>query len=78
MEWNYSAPHGARRILRRMDVQNHHTLSEFKTAMKGIYSTSISKETLDESPFAYRKVEDIAEAIILRPVYNFKAGSMKG
>lgn len=84
-EWNYSAPHGAGRILKRVEVQNHHTLSEFKRAMKGIYSTSISKETLDESPFAYRKLEDITEAIsetveiekILRPVYNFKAGSIE-
>ena len=84
-EWNYSAPHGAGRILKRVDVQNHHTLSEFKREMKGIYSTSISKETLDESPFAYRKLEDILDAIsdtvevekILKPVYNFKAGSIE-
>ena len=85
-DWNYSAPHGAGRILKRTEVKNHHTLSEFKTAMKGIYSTSITKDTLDESPFAYRGLNDIAEAItdtveiekVLRPVYNFKAGSMKG
>lgn len=85
IEWNYSAPHGAGRILKRVDVQNHHTLSEFKREMKGIYSTSISKETLDESPFAYRKLDDITEAIadtvevekILKPVYNFKAGSIE-
>ena len=84
-EWNYSSPHGAGRILKRVDVQNQHTLSEFKRAMKGIYSTSISKETLDESPFAYRKLDDIAEAIAdtvevektLKPVYNFKAGSIE-
>lgn len=84
--WNFSAPHGSGRILKRTEVKNHHTLSEFKTAMKGIYSTSISKETLDESPFAYRKLEDVADAIAdtveieknLRPVYNFKAGSMEG
>lgn len=85
-DWNYSAPHGAGRILKRTEVRNHHTLSEFKTAMKGIYSTSITKDTLDESPFAYRGLENIVEAIadtveiekILRPVYNFKAGSIKG
>ena len=85
IEWNYSAPHGAGRILKRVDVQNHHTLSEFKREMKGIYSTSINKDTLDESPFAYRKLDDIAEAIadtvevekILKPVYNFKAGSIE-
>ena len=84
-EWNNSAPHGAGRILKRTEVKNNHTLSEFKTAMKGIYSTSISKETLDESPFAYRKISDILTAIgdtveiekILKPVYNFKAGSLE-
>ena len=84
-DWNYSAPHGAGRILKRTEVKNHHTLSEFKTAMKGIYSTSITKDTLDESPFAYRGLNDIAEAItstveiekVLRPVYNFKAGSIE-
>ena len=85
-DWNNSAPHGAGRILKRVDVQNQHTLSEFKSVMKGIYSTSITKDTLDESPFAYRGLADIAEAItdtveiakLLRPVYNFKAGSIKG
>ena len=84
-DWNNSAPHGAGRILKRTEVKNHHTLSEFKTAMKGIYSTSITKDTLDESPFAYRGLENIVEAIadtveiekILRPVYNFKAGSIE-
>ena len=72
--------------MKRVEVQNQHTLSEFKSVMKGIYSTSITKDTLDESPFAYRGLADITEAIadtveidkILRPVYNFKAGSIKG
>ena len=84
-DWNNSAPHGAGRILKRVDVQNQHTLSEFRSTMKGIYSTSITKDTLDESPFAYRGLADIVEAIadtveigkIIRPVYNFKAGSIK-
>ena len=84
-DWNFSAPHGAGRILKRTEVKNNHTLSEFKSAMKGIFSTSISKETLDESPFAYRKISDILPAIdesveiekILKPVYNFKAGSIE-
>ena len=86
VDWNNSAPHGAGRILKQTEVKNHHTLSEFKTAMKRIYSTSITKDILNESPFAYRGIEDIAEAItgtveigkVLRPVYNFKAGSIKG
>lgn len=84
-EWNKSAPHGAGRIIKRTEVKNNHTLSEFKTAMKGIYSTSITKDTLDESPFAYRKITDILPVIaetvevekILKPVYNYKAGSME-
>lgn len=85
LEWNNSAPHGAGRILKRTEVKNNHTLSEFKSAMKGIYSTSISKDTLNESPFAYRKIEDILPVIgdtvevekILKTIYNFKAGSIE-
>ena len=85
-EWNQSAPHGAGRILKRVDVKQHFTVSDFKREMKGIYSTSIGKDTLDEAPFAYRGMEEIRSAIadtveigkILRPVYNFKAGSAEG
>ncbi len=80
-EWNYSAPHGAGRVLKRGDVKSQFTVSAFKSAMKGIYSSCISKGTLDEAPFAYRSIEEITEAIepsvkltgILKPVYNFKA-----
>lgn len=82
MDWNCSAPHGAGRILKREDIKNKFTVSAFKSEMKGIYTTCIGKDTLDEAPFAYRKLEDIAEVIgetvridqIIRPVYNFKAG----
>ena len=82
VDWNYSAPHGAGRIYKRSEVAEHHTLSDFKKAMKGIYSICISKDTLDESPFAYRGIDDIAEVIgetvkidkIIKPVYNYKAG----
>jgi len=82
-EWNQSAPHGAGRILKRVEVKNHYTVSDFKREMKGIYSPSISKETLDEAPFAYRGIEEILESIqdtvevtkILKPLYNFKAGN---
>ena len=80
-DWNYSAPHGAGRIYKRSEVADHHTLSEFKKVMKGIYSICINKDTLDESPFAYRGIDDIAEVIkdtvkidkIIKPVYNYKA-----
>ena len=81
-DWNYSAPHGAGRIYKRSEVAEHHTVSDFKKAMDGIYSICISKDTLDESPFAYRCIDDIAAVIkdtvkidkIIKPVYNYKAG----
>ncbi|MCR5120758.1 MAG: RtcB family protein [Lachnospiraceae bacterium] len=81
-EWNCSAPHGAGRICKRTEVDNRHTVSEFKKIMKGIYSSCINEGTLDEAPFAYRTLEDIADVIgetvtidkIIRPVYNYKAG----
>ena len=84
-EWNYSAPHGSGRKLKREDVRNRYTVSEFKKEMKGIYSSCVGADTLDEAPFAYRSITEIAEQIkdtveiteILKPVYNFKAGSKK-
>lgn len=80
-KWNYSAPHGSGRILRRDEVKNHYTVAAYKKEMKGIYSSCIGQETLEESPFAYRRIEEILEAIketaaiekILKPVYNYKA-----
>lgn len=81
-EWNYSAPHGSGRVLRRSEVDSQHTVSEFKKEMKGIYSSCINQGTLDEAPFAYRTLEDISDVIgdtvtidkIIKPVYNYKAG----
>ena len=81
-EWNNSAPHGAGRIMKREDIKHHYTVSAYKAEMKGIYSTCIGKDTLDEAPFAYRPVDEISEVIKdtvnikkrIRPVYNFKAG----
>lgn len=83
IEWNCSAPHGSGRIMKREDVKNNFTVSSFKSEMKGIYSSCIGKDTLDEAPFAYRSINDIVNAIsdtvtinkIIKPVYNFKAGS---
>ena len=81
-EWNCSAPHGAGRVMSRAETRDHFTLSQYKKEMKGIYTTSVSRETLDESPMAYKPVEaimgkigetvDVIEKIT--PVYNFKAG----
>ena len=81
-EWNCSAPHGSGRIYKRSEVKEHHTVSEFKKAMEGIHSVCVNQDTLDESPFAYRKMDDIIDVIgatvtvdkLLKPVYNFKAG----
>ena len=82
-EWNESAPHGAGRIMKRSDVKQNYTVSAFKKEMKGIYSSRIGTDTLDEAPFAYRRLEEIQTAIadtvcvdaVLKPVYNFKAGT---
>ena len=68
--------------MKREDVKNSYTVSTFKSEMKGIYSSCIGKDTLDEAPFAYRAMKDITDVIgetvtidrIIRPVYNFKAG----
>lgn len=84
-EWNHSAPHGAGRIMKHNDVKSCYTVSAYKSAMKGIYSSCINANTLDEAPFAYRKLDDIKDIIkdtvkitnILTPIYNFKAGDNK-
>jgi RNA-splicing ligase RtcB len=81
-EWNCSAPHGAGRIMKRSDVKENFTVSSFKREMKGIYSSCINKDTLDEAPFAYRGIDEIKEVIgdtvtidkVIKPIYNFKAG----
>lgn len=81
-EWNFSAPHGAGRLMSRTQARKTWTLSEFKKQMKGIYTTSVNGSTLDECPMAYKGMEDIVKHIgdtaeivkVIRPVYNFKAG----
>ncbi len=81
-DWNYSAPHGAGRLMSRKEAKNSFTVSEFKKQMKGIYTTSVNAETLDECPMAYKNMEDIVNNIeptaeiinIIKPIYNFKAG----
>jgi RNA-splicing ligase RtcB len=80
-DWNFSAPHGAGRLMSRSDAKAKITLPQFEDAMKGIYSTTISRKTIDEAPFAYKPMEEITAYIgdtvdivsTLRPVYNFKA-----
>ncbi|HOQ17632.1 MAG TPA: RtcB family protein [Defluviitaleaceae bacterium] len=80
-DWNYSAPHGAGRLMSRNVAKNSFTVSEFKKEMKGIYTTTINKDTLDECPMAYKRMEDIVNNIQdtveivnrIKPIYNFKA-----
>ncbi len=80
-EWNYSAPHGAGRVMSRKQASDSLTMEEYRESMKGIYSTSINEHTLDEAPMAYKSLEDIIGVVresvdvieILKPIYNFKA-----
>ncbi len=81
-EWNYSAPHGAGRIMSRKKAKEELNLEEYKKTMEGIYTTSVTEETLDEAPMAYKALEDIIDVIeeavtildVMKPIYNFKAG----
>lgn len=80
-EWNYSAPHGAGRIMSRSKAKNELSLEEYKEAMAGVYTTSVNEATLDEAPMAYKSLEDIIDVIkesvdvieVMKPIYNFKA-----
>jgi len=80
-DWNYSAPHGAGRIMSRNKAFATLSMEDYKKSMEGIYSTSVNKKTLDESPFAYKNKDEIVANIaptatvlkVIRPVYNFKA-----
>ena len=80
-EWNYSAPHGAGRLMSRSKAKEALTVEAYKAAMEGIYTTSVSEKTLDEAPMAYKSLEDIIDIIrdsvdvidIMKPVFNFKA-----
>ena len=82
-DWNCSAPHGAGRLMSRSAAKSSFTVSEFKKQMEGIYTTSVGQGTLDECPMAYKSMADIVDnigptadiAAVIRPIYNFKAGS---
>lgn len=83
--WNYSAPHGAGRLMSRSKAKSSISMQDFKDSMSGIYSTSVSKDTIDESPMVYKPMEEIISCIkdtveivdIIKPIYNFKAGEEK-
>lgn len=80
-DWNYSAPHGAGRIMSRSQAKDRVNLDDFEESMKGIYSTSVCESTIDESPFVYKPMQEIIDNIkdtveiidIIKPIYNFKA-----
>ncbi|MBW5398038.1 RtcB family protein, partial [Brachyspira pilosicoli] len=82
-DWNYSAPHGAGRVLSRMQAKKQLDMNEFIESMKGIYSSSVCKNTLDESPQAYKNPKQIEESIYptvkiidrLKPILNIKSTS---
>ena len=81
-DWNYSAPHGAGRVMSRAKAKEAIDIDEYKASMEGIYTTSVNEQTLDEAPMAYKALEDIIDVIkesvdvieVLKPIYNFKAG----
>ena len=80
-DWNCSAPHGAGRVMSRTKAKELVSLEEFEKSMDGIYTTSVNQSTIDESPMAYKTLDEIVENIkdtvdvlaIIKPVYNFKA-----
>lgn len=80
-EWNYSAPHGAGRVMSRGKAKESIDLAAYKASMDGIYTTSVNESTIDEAPMAYKALDDIIEVIrdsvdiidIMKPIYNFKA-----
>lgn len=81
-DWNYSAPHGAGRLMSRSKAKELLSMDDYKESMKGIYSSSVNRSTLDEAPHAYKPMNMIINAIVdtadvievIRPIYNFKAG----
>lgn len=80
-DWNYSAPHGAGRLMSRSAARQSLDMAAYAEAMKGIYTTSVNPSTLDEAPMAYKSLEDIIGVVrdsvdvidVMKPVYNFKA-----
>lgn len=80
-DWNYSAPHGAGRLMSRTKAKESLDMDEYKESMKGIFTSSVNEGTIDEAPMAYKSINDIIEVIgesvdiieVIKPIYNFKA-----
>ncbi len=83
-DWNYSAPHGAGRLLSRGEARELLSLEEYRESMSGIFTTSVGFATIDESPMAYKPMAEILENIkptvevlsVIKPLYNFKASDL--
>ncbi|MCD8369902.1 MAG: RtcB family protein [Clostridiales bacterium] len=81
VEWNYSAPHGAGRLMSRRKAKETLSMEDYRHLMEGVYTTSVNESTLDEAPMAYKSLDDIIDVIresvdvidVLKPIYNFKA-----
>jgi tRNA-splicing ligase RtcB len=81
-DWNYSAPHGAGRLMSRSKAKENISMDEYQKSMEGIFTTSISLSTLDEAPMAYKSMDEIINNVgdtvdilkVIKPIYNFKAG----
>ena len=84
-DWNYSAPHGAGRIMSRTEAMEKVSLDDYIESMKDVYTTSVNSDTIDESPFAYKPIDEILDKItptievtsILKPRYNFKSSEVR-
>ena len=80
-DWNYSAPHGAGRLMSRTAAKERLDMDEYRREMAGVYTTSVNEATLDEAPMAYKSLADIVGVVsesvdiieVLKPIYNFKA-----
>ena len=80
-DWNQSAPHGAGRLMGRMEAKRQLNMQDFTESMKGIFTTTAVEDTIDEAPMAYKPIEDILDSIgdtvevlrIIKPIYNYKA-----
>ena len=80
-EWNFSAPHGAGRLMSRSEAFKNLSVEEYKNEMSGIFTTCVGTATLDEAPMAYKSMDEIIEQIEptaeiierIKPIYNFKA-----
>lgn len=80
-DWNYSAPHGAGRLMSRSEAKSKLNINEFENSMKDIWTTSVCEETIDEAPMAYKSIDDILKFVgetveiidVIKPIYNYKS-----